>query len=90
MVDSSAEEPVVRRGVMPAVGALAVALSMGAAGCGGSDGNASVETGGATTFPPPATVAIATTTAAPTPEDAAAAALCDAMHTIGVTQFIGE
>ena len=79
-----------RRRVMPAVAALAIVMSVGATGCGGSDGNASVETGGATTFPPPATEAITTTTAAPTPEQAAAAALCDAMHTIGVTQFIGE
>jgi len=75
---------------MPAVAALAIVMSVGATGCGGSDGNASVETGGATTFPPPTTEAITTTTAAPTPEQAAAAALCDAMHTIGVTQFIGE
>ncbi|MCY7300900.1 MAG: hypothetical protein LH616_17040 [Ilumatobacteraceae bacterium] len=51
MVDPSALESVVKRCATPALAALAVAVSMGATGCGGSDGNASVETGGATTFP---------------------------------------
>lgn len=90
MVQPPAVGLVVTRRMMPAVAALTIAMSVGAAGCGGGDGNASVETGGATTFPPPATVAITTTTEAPTPEEGAALALCDAMHTIGVTQFIGE